>query len=444
METHTQEALFVLPEPQQTPVPMDAALPPAPPRLRRVDRSQVVWMSGSLEDLLEEDHPARLVWALVETWDLSAFLAAIKARGQTPGRGATDPLILICLWLYAYCNGIGNGRELDRLCKRHDAYRWICGGVSVNYHLLNDFRVSYEKELDDLLTQMLAPLLAEGLVSAKTIANDGTRQRASAGRGSFKTEAAIEKLLQDAAAHVQQMKQQGADPNASMRQQKARERAARQKLQRLQRAREEVQKIQQAKDQQKEKPSKHRQAKASTTDPEARQMHMPDNGNAPAYNVQFAVDTSSRAILAVDVTNAGSDVHQSEPIRQQVEDRTGQKVEQELMDGGFIGLEAVENAAAAGTKVYAPLPKSKEGTDPHAPKKGDGPGVIAWRKQMGTQEAKDLYKQRASTIETANGECKTYRGLTQFLVRGINKVRCIALWSALAYNFVHLARHLVG
>lgn len=445
MQQDTPETLFVMPAEAPEAVGKGPQVPPAPPRLRRADRAQVLLRPCALDETLDADHKARLVWAMVKGWDLSRFLEVIAARGETAGRAAIDPLIVLCLWLYAYSEGVSNGRELERLCQSHDAYRWICGGVSVNYHTLNDFRVRHEAALDDLLTQMVAALMSQELIQVDVISHDGTRQRASAGRNSFKTRPTLEKSLEEARAHVEAMKQQAADPNASLQRQKGQERAAREKVERLEKAMEEIAKVEAAKARQKEKPSKHNAAKASTTDPEARKMHVPNGGTDPAYNVQFAVAVEGRAIIGVDVTNAGSDVHESQPMREQVEARTGMKVLDHLVDGGYIGLDSVEQSAQAGTTIYAPLPKGKkEGVDPHAPKKGDGPGVIEWRKRMETTEAKELYKKRTSTVETANGECKAYRGLERFLVRGINKVRCVALWSALAYNFMHFGKHLVA
>jgi transposase len=422
-----------------------ASLPPAEPRLRRADRAQVLLRPCSLEELLAPDHQVRMVWAVVCQWDLSLFLATITARGETSGRAATDPRILICLWLYAYVRGISSGRELDRLCESDDAFRWICGGVSLNYHTINDFRVGHQKALDNLLTQMIAALLEADAIGIDRISNDGTRQRASAGRNSFKQATTLARHMEEARAHVEAMKQQGDDPTISAQRQKALERAAREKMERVQKAIEEVKKVEQAKAQQKEKPSKHQPAKASATDPEARQMRMPGGGTAPAYNVQFAVATEGRAIVGVDVTNAGSDVHESQTMREQVEERTGRKILEHLVDGGYIGLDAVEQSAAAGTTLYAPVPEPrKEGVDRYQAKKTDSEAIAAWRQRMGTPEAKAIYKERASTVETVNGECKTYRGLKPFLVRGLDNVKCVALWAALAYNLVHFSKQLIA
>ena len=273
---------------------------------------------------------------------------------------------------------------------------------------------------------------------------------APAWRNSFKTRPTLEKHLEEARAHVDQMKAQTDDAAMPARKKAAAERAAVERIERIERAIEEVKQVERAKANQKEKPSKHVEAKASETDPEARYMHMPGGGSAPGYNIQLAVavddgDAPGRAIVGVAVTNAGSDVHESQPMREQVNGRTDQKIEVHLMDGGYVGLDQIDAAAAEGVTVYAPVPQPrKEGVDRHQPKPTDSEAVAAWRQRMGTPEAKALYKQRAATSETPNGECKTYRGLGPMLVRGLKKVRCIALWSALAYNFVHFGVRLIA
>jgi len=419
--------------------------PPAPPRLRRANRRQVTMRPCSLEELLPHDHDARTVWSLVSSWDLSRFLETIRARGEDPGRAATDPCILIALWLYAATQGVASARELDRLCRESDPYRWICGGVSGNYHTLSDFRVGHKEALDDLLTQMLTVLIQAQVVSVDRIAQDGTRVRVSAGAGSFKRRDTLEQARQKAQAHLEIIERQ-ADrlEETTVRKSKAQHRAAKEKLERIEEALKQLSEVERAKAQQKDKPSKKNEPRASTTDPDTRFMRMPDRGTRPALNVQLAIDTASRAIVDSDVTNAGSDAGLSEPMRENVQERTEHKVKEQLLDGGFVKLEAIDQAAADGTTVYMPVPKTrKEGSDPHQPKKGDSEAVAAWRKRMGTTEAKAIYKERGSTIETVNAELKTQRGLGPFNVRGLNKARCVVLWSVLAYNVVHFGSTLV-
>lgn len=420
----------------------DAAPPMDPPRLRRPNRQQVLMEPCCLEDRLPMDHPARTIWAIVEKLDLSQFYAAITARGSDPGRSATDPRLLVALWLFAATEGVGNGRELDRLCREHDAYRWLCGGVGMNYHTLNDFRVGHEAALDDLFTKVLATLMHYDVVTVTRISQDGTRIRASAGASSFRSRATLEKRLLEAQAHVEALKRQAEEsPAESARQQAARERGARERASRLEAAMAELPKIEAAKAALRaDKPSKKQPPRVSMTDPEARKMKMGNGGFNPAYNVQLAADTQSRAIVAVEVANDGTDNRQSEPLRQQVEQRTGGKVEEHLLDGGYLNLDVIERTETSGVRVYLPIHPNQ--TQSGKGKKA-GPGVTAWRERMETSEAKTIYRQRAATSETVNADLKTHRGLRGFGVRGLAKVRCVALWAALAYNVMRFAEVLM-
>jgi len=149
-------------------------------RILKPCRNQLQLRSVDLESLLAADHPARIVWAFVEALDVGPLYAEIKAAGERPGRPAIDPRILMALWLTATLDGVGSARALDRLCGEHDAYRWICGGVEVNYHTLADFRVDKVEVLDRLLTRSVAARMMTGAVTLNRVAQDGVRVRASA------------------------------------------------------------------------------------------------------------------------------------------------------------------------------------------------------------------------------------------------------------------------
>ncbi len=412
------------------------------PRLRRPDRLQMILDPVCLDDRLPGDHPARTIWSVVERLDLSRFYEPLKARGPEPGRAATDPKLLIGLWLYGATQGVGSGRELARLCEYHDAYRWLCGGVSLNYHTLNDFRVGYEAALDELFTQVLATLVYHEVVTVRRISQDGTRVRASAGSSSFRREKTLKRQLNQTKRHIEALKRQ-MDGEVSARRHAAQERAARDRQRRLEAALAQLPKIQASKAKQKNKPSKHRPPRVSSTDPEARVMRMSDGGYRPAYNVQLATDTASRAIVGVDVTNIGSDAKESVPMRRQVQQRTGLKVQQHLMDGGFVALQSIEQAQQDGVKVYGPPPVPKKAATAYTRRTSDSEAIAAWRQRMSTVQGQRIYRTRCSTSETVNADLKTHRGLRAFNVRGLGKVRCIALWSALAYNLMHFAPVLI-
>src|SRR5881394_3912669 len=162
------------------------------PRLLQANRAQVELRASDLESLLAEDHRARLVWGYVVRQDMSRLFEEVKARGSNAGRAAIDPRILFALWLYATLDGVGSGREVTRLTQEHDAYRWICGGVSVNYHALNDFRSGNEQLMDEVLSDNVAALAAAGAIELERVAQDGMRVRASAGAASFRRQTSLQ------------------------------------------------------------------------------------------------------------------------------------------------------------------------------------------------------------------------------------------------------------
>jgi transposase len=400
----------------------------------------------SLEDTIPPGHHVRVLWAVVERLDLSGFTTGLKVCQGQAGRPATDVRLLVSLWLYAATQGVGSARELDRLCENHDGYRWLCGGVPVNYHTLSDFRVEHEKALDELMSEVLAMLMDRQLVSVRRISQDGLRVRASAGQSSFRRERRLGSLLEQAQRHVESLKAGREAPARAERtaaQTAARERAARERVERIEKAMVALEDVKKVKARHNGKKKDH-PPRASTTDGEARVMKMPDGGFRPAYNVQLAMDTESRAVVEVEVTNEGTDKSQSEPMRHRVEVRTAQKVQEHLVDGGFVKLDQIERAEQIGVKMYSPPQASKSGIEPCTVRPGDSEEIAAWRRRMASEAGKTIYKERASTIETVNADLRTYRGVSRFLVRGLHKARCVVLWSALAYNLMHFGRVLLS
>ena len=407
-----------------------------PARVLRPNRNQLELRPSDLESLLAEDHPARLVWAYVERQDLSALYAGIKAVEGGAGRSAIAPEVLVSLWLYATLEGIGSARALARLCEAHDAYRWLCGGVRLNHHTLSDFRVGHGDALDQLLTANVASLLATRAVTMTRVAQDGMRVRAHAGAASFRRRERLQQHHEDALRQVEQLKREvHDDPDATnRRQQAARQRAAREREERIAQALQRLPALEKMKVR-KGKPADT--ARASTTDPEASVMKMADGGFRPAYNIQLATDTASQVIVGVEVSTNGSDYGQLVPMVEQIEQRHGQRPAEMLVDGGYAKAEDIETLAP-GTTVYAPVQPGRNGDrDPHAPRSVDSADVAAWRQRMGTDEAKDIYKERAATAECVNAIARN-RGLQQFKVRGVDKVKSALLWFALAHNLMRM------
>jgi transposase len=429
-------------------------------RLRKPERRQLAMVTQCADDLVRALHPVRTLMALVEKLDVSGFCEPIRAREGVAGRDATDPRLLVCLWLYACVRGIGSARELARRCEESAPFRWLCGGVSVNHRLLSDFRCDHADALDAVFTQVLVTLVDKKLVRVSRISQDGVRIRVSAGSSSFRREERLQQLLVQAQQQVLELRKQLESPAQSAavtaRQKAARTRAAESRQQRLEQAIAQLPELKKKQAEAAQRAGKGKcgdqirakQPRVSTTDAATRGMKMANGGFNPAANVQLATDTKSRAILGVEVSNESSDsAGLSEPMRQQVEQRTGGKVEQHLMDGGYLRLEDIVEAHQQGVELFVP---AKPARNPQnrgqelTPKPSDSEAIRAWKQRMGSDEGKKIYQQRAATSETVNAELRTYRGLAPLTVRGLNKIKCVALWCALAYNLTHFSKALLS
>jgi transposase len=405
-------------------------------RVAKAQRNQVMMHWHSLDQMIRPDHPARWVWRYVESLDLTAFYRDIRAVAGGVGRDAVDPKILLALWIFATIEGIASARRLADLCTRDFAYLWLCGEVTVNRDLLNDFRSQHPQALDAIMTETIGLLLQHDLVSLDCVAQDGMRVRASAGKSSFRRLSTLADHLRVARERVAQMRQQDDDDSAGRsRQEAARQRAAQERAARLEQAIEEGKKLQAQR--QKQARNDGQEVRSSTTDSEARVMKMADGGFRPAYNVQFATTADTRLVVGVDVINNGSDSGQMQPMVERLADDFGRMPKEYLVDGGFSSRDDTTDLERLGMQVYGPVKCEQkllaQGEDPYARRPGDTDQYYAFRQRMKSPAARELYQARASSAEFVNAGCRN-RGLRQFLVRGQAKARTIAVWHALAHN----------
>lgn len=444
-----QQTLFNLPEHDQSDT-KDMSYN-RKPRINFPIRNQMEFKNFCLDDLIPEDHKVRYVWNYIQDLDMSGFITKILSVEGSAGRPATDPRLLLALWIYAIIEGIGNGRVIERYCTEHNAFKWLCGDVSVNYHTITDFRSDNKELLDELLTQSVTIFLNQGLIDLKRIAQDGIRVRASAGSASFRREETLEDHYIIAKEYVEQLiSEQEANPNEIINRKKAAElRGAKQKEADIKRALEELKLLKKNKEEAKKKQRKKlteeekKNVRASSIDPEARKMKMANGGFSPAYNAQIATDTKTQVIVGVSVTNAGSDIGQMIPMYEQIQKRYNQQpsewkieVNDWLVDGGYNEHNDLETLGIINPNctVYMP-PRNSQLPESYLPKPGDSELIIEWRTNMGTIEAKTIYKERASTAECVNAQARN-RGLQQFAVRGIEKVNATMLLFALTHNIV--------
>ena len=320
------------------------------PRLRTVDRCQMVLRPTHVEELIEADHPARAIWEIVGQQNLDGYYGAIEAVEGVAGRSAWDPRILISLWIYAYTEAVSSGREISRLCRYHPAYQWLTGLQEINHHTLSDFRVEHYQALDELFIQILGVLSYEGLITLGRVMHDGTKVKANAADKSFRREGTLQKHLEAARQQVEAM----GDPRSEERDEcvaKARERAVREKQQRLEAALEQLQQLQAE-----ARSKKRKAARVSTTDPEARIMKQSDGGFAPSYNVQISSDAKADLIVGIGVSQAANDTAELPPAIERVKANLGEAPQQVVVDGGFVNQETIVAMEAQGIDLIGPLP----------------------------------------------------------------------------------------
>lgn len=426
------------------PAPACGALSAGGARLRVPVRDEVRLEAVDLEALIGEDHAARLIWAYVERRDFTDFEAKVRAREGLPGMPQTSPRLLLALWLYATSDGVGSAREMERLCAYAPAYRWLCGGITVNHHALSDFRSAEGARLERLLAQHVASLSAASLIDLDEIAQDGVKVRASAGAASFRRRKTIENELIKAKALLARLaKDEDDDPGCSSRRRKARQASA--AADRLARVKQALAALGEAEAlrAKREKTNKaltarQKEPRASMSDGEARVMKMPDGGFRPAYKVQFASLPGSGVVIGVKVTTVGSDRGLAEPMAEKIAAAFGQRPVRHLVDGGYQAAPDIEAAHAAGTLLSRPPLRSKSGKDPHLPRHDDGPGVAAWRQRMATPEAQAISKRR-SRCELVHARLRNL-DLDRLFVRGRAKVETWMTGFALAMNILTEAR----
>lgn len=410
------------------------------PRMREPVRDQIELRPVDIDSLIGAAHPARVIWAYAERLDLSDLEGAIRAREHTPGQAPASPRLLLALWLYGTSQGVGSARALARLCESHDAYRWLCGGVSVNYHGVSDFRMAHGALIDRLLTEHVASLSAAGVIDLDEVVQDGVRLRASAGSGSLRRRKSLRKELRKARRLVERLKAENEDdPDASNRRiAAARERAARERVARVEAALDSLGQIEAERARRtktnRTQVAKQKEPRASTTDPQARVMKMADGGFRPAYNGQVATVADGQVVVEIGAVATGSDRGLLRPMVEALQRRYGRRPRRHLVDGGFNKNADTEWAADHGVSVYGPPGQTRHKTDPYAPRRDDGPGVAAWRRRMNSPHGKGVYRRRA------RGECINARiwqwNVAPFTVRGVDKVNLVLRWFALANNIL--------
>lgn len=477
----------------------------AKPRFQALDRRQSFFQTVDVEELIDKDHAARAIWKVAEKANLSAFSEQARAVEGFAGRPAVDPRLLFSLWIFAYSQGVGSAREIERLITYHPAYRWLTGVQKISAHTLSDFRVKHKTALEKMFVEVVGVLCAEGFVKLKRVMQDGTKVRASAAADSRHRRQTLEEHLEQARAQCAALGQV-TESEASLVQIRAQERAAEEWAERLELALAQIQQLE---------AKSGKEERVSSSDPESRNMKQPDGGFAPSYNVQTTTTAVGKAIVSLEVTQEGNDFKQLTPALDRLQRTLGSKPEQMVADAGYVRQENIVDMATAGVEFIGPAAQpeakaaqcygragvkaefyaeqfrfdpaancfycpqgvrldyqSKEQKEmvvnykyqapfrdcaacackadccPTAKKFGRSvqrseyhQEIAAFHQRMELPESKQIYRQRSEVAETPHLWLKAKLGLRQFHVRGLIKVGQEALWAGLTYNILLLLRY---
>src|ERR1035437_7159554 len=294
------------------------------PLIRRINREQMMWRARAVEKFIGENKVGGGIWDLVGGLGLEGFYEGIECSEEEGGRPAYDPRLLISLWIYAYSRGMGSAREVARRCEWEPALQWLTGCEVVNYHTLASFRVEHREKLDELFTQVLGLMSAEGLITLEQVVQDGTKIKAQAASDSFQGEAKIGEHLERARRRVRDMGEPDQEEGPG-RVEPAQRRARRERQQRLEQGLEELQKL---------RPRKPR-VRVRVSEPEARRMRQADGGIAPNYNLQIAADAAQSLIVDVEATPAANDSEQVAANTGRIAARLGRKPQRMLAYGDY-------------------------------------------------------------------------------------------------------------
>jgi transposase len=370
------------------------------PRLKAINRQQLVMRPMDVEQLVPEDHEVRGVWEFVGRLDLSQYDEDIEVREGEAGRPAMDPRLMISLWIYAYSKGVSSAREVCRLCESDPAYQWLTGMEGVNYHTLSDFRVEHKEALDELFTEVLGLLSAEGLITLERVMHDGTKIRACASSDTFRRENRVRAHLEAARQQVAEMGDPRTTEEVSRRVAKARQRAVQEKRERLEKALEELEKVRALKSSQEEK----KEVRVSLSDPESRVMKQSDGGYAPSYNVQISTDAKEKMIVGIGVSQSGSDYEELVPAVDRVELQMGKDPAQVVVDGGFTSR---DNILAMSEREVDLIGSMGTGTSQSAGQmKRRGVDPSFYPNAFDYDAVRDSFRCPAGKILRANGEEK--------------------------------------
>lgn len=439
----------------------------------KADRNQLLLLPPSLSEWLPEDHLAYFILDAIEEMDLEQFYAAYRSDGW--GGAGYDPVTIVPLLLYAYCNGVRSSRQIERACHVDVAFRVLVANQTPDHTTIARFRKNHAAALAALFNQSLRLCAAAGLAKVGIVALDGTKMGCPASLLSNKTaehiEAEVKKMLAEAEAIDAKEDAEfgevlGDEPPAKLRGRAERRRRFEQARAVIEaeddqaraayeahlaerQAKEEARggKLRGRKPKAPADKASHREKKVNTSDPESRTM-MDAKGFVQGFNAQ-AVVNKDQVIVAAQVTEESCDAHQLHPMIKATNESLAaagvdERPEVLLADAGYcttsnleaLGPEDPDSYISARNPRKNPAPKE---VSEHPAPPGARP-IEQMDHKVSSEAGRVLYKKRQHIVEPVFGQIKDARGARRFLRRG--KAAADSEWKLLCatHNLLKLYR----
>jgi transposase len=315
-----------------------------------VDRGQNTLFPALLEDYVAEDNPVRAVDVFVDGLDLDK-LGFVGVQPLDIGRPAYHPRTMLKLYIYGYLNRVPSSRRLERECQRNIEMIWLTGQLAPDFKTIADFRKDNGKAIREVCRAFVALCRKLDLLSAASVAIDGSKFKAVNARDKNFTEAKmkrrLERIDESIARYLSQLetadRRGDAVPEANVARLKSKIEKLKEEIVRLNKINAEM--------------MKSEDKQISLTDPDARSMATSgkDTGIV-GYNVQIAVDTQHHLIVAHEVTNVGTDRHQLANMARQARDEMAVETLDAVADRGYYDSEEIRTCEEGGITVTLPKP----------------------------------------------------------------------------------------
>lgn len=441
-------------------------------RFKTYEPEQGYLLPPSPKDWLPPGHLAHFIDQVVDELDLGAIYASYTEDGGQP---PYHPRMMVKVWLYGFAQGIRSSRKLERALWEDVGFRMLSGNQQPDHWTLSEFRRRHLEALGDLFVQTVKLAQAAGLVKLGQVAIDGTKVKAHASKHAAmsygrmtkeekRLRQEIERYFHEAEATDQeegerrgrggseelpthlrtaQRRLQAIQEAKRALEEEARARAQAEQEERRRQAEAEGKTYRPRKDPQDAQPKAR--AQRNFTDPESRIMVSADKAFIQGYNAQAAVDTESQVVVACELTNEAGDVRQMAPLVDGVERVTGRRPGEVLADAGYWSEKNVQLLDERGIACLIPPDKVRHRHWREANSLPPRPSPEAsprekMRYALRLPANRERYRMREQTVEPVFGQIKEGRGLRQFLLRGLAKVRALWRLDCAVHNLLKLWR----